>query len=38
MDHNFARENELYYLTVVKDGYMLWAYLEKETFRRLFGY
>ena len=29
MVHNFARENEFYYRTGVKDGYMLRAYLEK---------
>ena len=29
MVRNFARENEFYYRTGIKDGYMLRAYLEK---------
>ena len=29
MVHNFARENEFYYWTGIKDGYMLRAYLER---------
>ncbi len=29
MAHNFARENEFFYRTGAKDGYMLRAYLEK---------
>ncbi len=29
MVHNFARKNEFFYRTGVKDGYMLRAYLEE---------